>query len=149
MTKLEARNSSWVFTHQLELVFSTAFLFKDFIYLFEVRERMSGEERGRGRGEAVSPLNMTPNAGLDPRTPRLWLEPKADPTDWATQVLPFYSILNLYSTYKYLLVFDIFSCISPPNLYSFSCIPLLNFYSRYFPPPPTNSFMVNCSHNQK
>ena len=56
------------------------FFKKDFIYLFD-RERHSkkGDTAGGvGEGEAGFPWSREPNAGLYPRTPRSWPEPKAD-----------------------------------------------------------------------
>jgi len=68
-----------------------------FIYL---RESMSG---GGVEGEAGSPPSREPDAGLDPKTPRSWPEPKADaqPTEprrhpWGTfsDVFFKWSIMN-------------------------------------------------------
>ena len=66
-----------VFLHLCVLItyssglFCVCVCFKDFIYLFDKRDRSQvGREAGRERGEAGSLPSREPDAGLDPRTLR-------------------------------------------------------------------------------
>ena len=59
-------------------------IFKKILFIWHrERERectraQGGEVVGEGEGEAGSPRSRKPNVGLDPWTPGLWPEPKAD-----------------------------------------------------------------------
>ena len=56
-----------------------SFLKKDFIiYLIERERETESTSRGRGEGRSRLPTEQGEDAGLDLRTPRSWLELKAD-----------------------------------------------------------------------
>ena len=64
--------------------FKTFYLF---IWRTEITSRQRGRQRERGGSRLPSEHSTEPDAGLDPRTPESWPEPKAeDLTHWATQV---------------------------------------------------------------
>ena len=54
------------------------YLFSRFYYLFERERERTHKSGGEGERPENSPLSREPNAGLDPRTPGLSSEPKAD-----------------------------------------------------------------------
>lgn len=69
-----------------------------FIHLREIESMtwgLGGWEGGEAEGETYFMLHRDPEAGLYPRTPRPWLEPKADSTKWATQAPPKLGFLML------------------------------------------------------
>ena len=58
---------------------ATVFFFKDFIYLRETEWKRGARSDSRGEGEeAGSLVTRELDVGLDPRTPGLWPELKAD-----------------------------------------------------------------------
>ena len=55
----------------MKQAFFLIFIFKkDFIYLFEEREKTRVGGTAKREGKAGSPLSREPNAGLDPKTLR-------------------------------------------------------------------------------
>ena len=82
------------------------FYFRGFYLFIWEREPEAGKEQ-RERDKQTPHWARSPNAGLHPRTPRSWPEPKAD--NWATQVPHQAFLIKNTTLVHYLKVFSLFS----------------------------------------